>query len=612
MVWIKRRELLRRSAAISLLAPLDSPLIASARGTMSQASIPFRRNRPSDRSWPSASSWQELNEAVGGRLIKVQWPISACEVSPDGSACAELFRALKNPYYIGDQVSLTQTAGWVDAWTCAPSVYAVAANQTEDVVAAVNFAREHRLRLVIKGGGHSYQGTSNCRDSLLIWMRAMDAVTLHDAFVARDCAGIQPSQPAVSIGAGALWMHVYDAVTTKGGRYVQGGGCATVGVAGLIQSGGFGSFSKNYGMAAAALLEAEVVTTNGVVRIANPCTNPELFWGIKGGGGGSLGVLTRVTLRTRELPDFFGGVFATVNAKSDNAFRRLIRQFIGFYNDKLFNRYWGESVRFSPSNGLTIAMVFQGMDRQQAAGAWQPFFEWVAGMPEDYTVPSPPAIVDIPARNFWNPEYLRKIPGLVISDDRPGAATGNVFWASTLAEAGQFLHGYESIWLPALLLQGNKQERLTEALFAGSRHWPIALHFNKGLAGAPPERSSSCGGHRDESRGAGCFRPRDQRRCRAAGVSWRARPRARCSKRTRAYGGNRQGYERAASHRRFSVLRVGEQLFRTRLAAIVLGRKLRPIAGGEESIRSRRTLVRASRRGKRSLESRRLHKAGLK
>ena len=73
----------------------------------------------------------------------------------------------------------------------------------------------------------------------------------------------------MSVGAGCVWMHVYDAVTTKGGRYVQGGGCGTVGVAGLIQSGGFGSFSKRYGLAAAGLLEAEVVTADGEVRIAN-------------------------------------------------------------------------------------------------------------------------------------------------------------------------------------------------------------------------------------------------------------------------------------------------------------------------------------------------------
>ena len=125
----------------------------------------------------------------------------------------------------------------------------------------------------------------------------------------------------------------YDAVA-KAGRYVQGGGCTTVGVAGLIQSGGFGTFSKRYGMAAAGLIEAEVVTADGTVRIANACTNPDLFWGLKGGGGGSLGMVTRLTLSTHELPQFFGAVFATVQAKSDAAYRRLIQRFIAFYREQ--------------------------------------------------------------------------------------------------------------------------------------------------------------------------------------------------------------------------------------------------------------------------------------
>jgi FAD/FMN-containing dehydrogenase len=59
----------------------------------------------------------------------------------------------------------------------------VIAKSTDDVVAAINFARRNNLRLVVKGGGHSYQGTSDAADSLLIWTRRMNAVTLHDAFI---------------------------------------------------------------------------------------------------------------------------------------------------------------------------------------------------------------------------------------------------------------------------------------------------------------------------------------------------------------------------------------------------------------------------------------------
>ena len=72
----------------------------------------------------------------------------------------------------------------------------------------------------------------------------MAAMALHDEFVGEGCVGREAPQPAVTVGAGAIWGHTYNKVTSEGGRYVQGGGCLTVGVAGLVQAGGFGSFSK--------------------------------------------------------------------------------------------------------------------------------------------------------------------------------------------------------------------------------------------------------------------------------------------------------------------------------------------------------------------------------
>src|SRR5438105_6181715 len=246
---MNRRTLLRRAAALAFLPVLPKPLRAAI-----SENAPVRRVRPGDPSWPSEASWAQLNEDVGGRLIRVNSPLSACREAPDGAACGDLFRELKNPYYIGDNVALTQTAGWVDAWEFQPSIYAVAAETTQHVVAAVDFARDNNLRLVVKGGGHSYLGRSNAPDSLLIWTRRMNAITLHDDFVAQGCAARQPPQSAVTIGPGAIWMHTYNAVTTRGGRYVQGGGCGTAGVAGLILAGGLGRFSQGCGKAAGGLL----------------------------------------------------------------------------------------------------------------------------------------------------------------------------------------------------------------------------------------------------------------------------------------------------------------------------------------------------------------------
>jgi FAD/FMN-containing dehydrogenase len=477
-----RRQFLQSATAIPVLSTGCAQVLRTA---ATGAAQPVRRVRPGDPSWPSDASWDRLRREVRGRLRKVESPLDACQTAPEGAPCTELFKGLKNPYYIGDQPALTQTSGWVDAWTSAPSVYAVAAAETADVVAAVNFARAHHLRLAVKGGGHSYQGTSCAADSLLIWTRAMRGIGLHEAFVPQGCAGTLAPQPAVSVGAGALWMHVYDAVTTQAGRYVQGGGCTTVGVAGLVQSGGFGSFSKAYGLAAAGLLEAEVVTADGAVRLANACTHPELFWALKGGGGGSFGVVTRLTLRTRKLPDYFGGVFGTIKAHSEPAFRRLIARIIGFYREHLFNPHWGEQIRFQPGHLVNIGMVFQGLTRQQAADAWRPFLEWVANASHDVAWRTPVQIAALPARHFWDATFLQQhAPHLIVADDRPGAPAGHFLWADNLGEAGQFLHGYRSAWLPASLLEPDRQSALADALVAGSRHWGVALHVNKGLAGA--------------------------------------------------------------------------------------------------------------------------------
>ena len=482
---MNRRKFLKSAAAISASSALAS---GCSLPTKKSASAVLRRNRPGDRGWPTPEMWKRLNAQVDGRLRAVESPIEQCRQAEDKAACRELFRRLKNPYFIGDHPALTQTSGWVDAWTSAPSAFAIAAEKTADVVAGVNFAREHNLRLVIKGGGHSYKGTSNAPDSLLVWTRGMNEVVLHDAFVARGCAGLQKPQPAVTAGAGTIWAQLYNAVSVQRGRYVQGGGCTTVGVAGLIQSGGFGSFSKHYGLAAAGLLEAEVVTADGVVRIANACTNPDLFWALKGGGGGSFGAVTSVTLRTRELPEYFGGVFGAIKARGDAAYRKLIARVLAFYQERLFNSHWGEQMRFNGQNTLTLSMVFQGLNRVQAVELWQPFLDWVKASPSEFSIEEEIVVLEIPARDFWNPHALLKLaPDAVVLDDRPNAPASNFLWEGDHGQVGWVIHGYKSAWLPAALLASRQRARLADALFAACRHWPVSLHFNKGLAGAPPE-----------------------------------------------------------------------------------------------------------------------------
>ena len=488
---MQRRTLLKAAAVL----PLFSRFAALAPRV---AALPARTVRPGEPGWPSPAEWAALGESVGGRLVQVQSAFTVCEPDAGSAACGDLFQSLTDPFYIDQSVNLTQTLGWIDAFTSEPSAYAVLAASSADVSAAVNFAREHNVRLVVKSGGHSYLGTSNAPDSLLIWTRPnMQAIELSESFVPQGAAGLVEPEPAVSVGAGAVWIDAYNAVTTVAGRYVQGGGCTTVGVSGLTQGGGFGSWSKRFGTAAANLLEAEVVTADGTVRVVNAFQDPDLFWALKGGGGGTFGVVTRFTLRTHELPDYLGIVSAVITAASDAAYRALVGQMISFYRESLFNPHWGEQLQFGTGNGngnqITIFMLFQGLTRAQAEQTWAPFFDWVTARPADYTLTgaeagSQPGFLAVPGQDFWSvawyeqffPELIR---ALVVPDPLPGAPEDYYHWSVNTPEVGWFLNTFQSTWLSQQLLEPENQPALVDALVRASQVWQVQLHCNKGLAG---------------------------------------------------------------------------------------------------------------------------------
>lgn len=199
--------------------------------------------------------------------------------------------------------------------------------------------------------------------------------------------------------------------------------------------------SKGFGTAAAGLLEAEIVTADGLVRRVNACRDPDLFWALKGGGGGSWGVIAKVTLRTHDLPERFGYVAGTIKARSAVAFRQLIGRFLAFYAETLFNHHWGEIVTVMPDDTLKLAMVCQGLDDQDIAAAWRPFADWVKNSPDFRT--SDLLARSEPARLWWDIETRKKWgnDALMVSDPRPGAPAFHATWSGDKDQASTFLFG---------------------------------------------------------------------------------------------------------------------------------------------------------------------------
>ncbi|HWM85746.1 MAG TPA: FAD-binding protein [Kofleriaceae bacterium] len=452
---------------LALLAALLGAGCAASKPADSRDDAPRCRCVPDQPCWPGEAEWERLRSKLTGTLERPVAP-------PAG---------LKNPFEIQELSGGTQSIGWLDAWQAAPSVHAVAAKTAGDVAAAVDFAREHDLRLVIKGTGHDYLGRSSAPDSLLVWTHAMRDITMHDAFVARGCAGTSAT-PAVSVGAGTRWLEAYQEVTGKHGRYVQGGGCTSVGAAGgFIQGGGFGSWSKKYGTGAANVLEAEVVTAGGEILVANACQNQDLFWALRGGGGGTYGVVTRMTMRTHALPNYFGLILGGIEARSDAAFVELIERFLAFYAEKLNNEHWGEQISVKGNNSIELTVAFQGMSAAEAEKVWQPLRAWVDQRPDRYAMKA--RFFEIPGKQMWNRKFiLEHLPQAIVPDARPDQPGSLFWWASNEDELATFWNAYQSRWIPIELFQPARVEAFASSIFEASRHWSVDLHFNKGQAGA--------------------------------------------------------------------------------------------------------------------------------
>jgi FAD/FMN-containing dehydrogenase len=174
-----------------------------------------------------------------------------------------------------------------------PAVIVQAAG-TADVIAAVDFARERNLLLSVKGGGHHVSGAAVCDDGVMIDLSPMNAIR------------VDPQTKTARVEAGAIWGDV-DHETQAFGLAVPGGQDPNIGVAGLTLGGGVGWLSRKYGLTCDNLLSADLVTANGELVRASETEHPELFWGLRGGGG-NFGVVTSFEFQLHEVgPEIFAG-----------------------------------------------------------------------------------------------------------------------------------------------------------------------------------------------------------------------------------------------------------------------------------------------------------------
>ncbi len=181
---------------------------------------------------------------------------------------------------------------WNGAIDRRPAMIACA-TATSDVVAAVRFAVRHDLLVAVRGGGHSIPGHSVCDGGLMIDLSEMKAIAVDP--VARR-ADVQPG----------VLLSEYDSATQAHGLASPGGEISHTGVAGLTLGGGVGWLSRAHGLACDNLVEAELVTAAGEVLRVSEHTEPELLWGLRGGGG-NFGIVTRFSFALHPVPPLLAG-----------------------------------------------------------------------------------------------------------------------------------------------------------------------------------------------------------------------------------------------------------------------------------------------------------------
>jgi len=287
-----------------------------------------------DACWPSTQVWTSLNTSVDGNLIVARPPAAPCHVLDplfDQETCASVNASWTSIFFRADQPGASQDTYWesgnsscyIDFQLDTPCEQGLVptmvldAHSLSDIQKGVNFAREHQLRLRIKASGHDFVGRSSGEGSFLIWTRHVQNLALVPDFVAVGAPiGTKPVK-AITTGPGDGWASVYDLANQSDVVVVGGTGQTVSSAGGYVMGGGHSLLSRHYGLAVDNVLQFTLVDAFGRKVIANAHQNPDLFWSLRGGGGGTFGVITEVVHETH--PPFPNILAATLTVSASNS-----------------------------------------------------------------------------------------------------------------------------------------------------------------------------------------------------------------------------------------------------------------------------------------------------
>lgn len=224
--------------------------------------------------------------------------LGSCRETPERSALADAPDRGALADSIQGQVPLPSSADYAGAKNLFNSRYdnstpaaVVTVQSAGDVQQAVAFAASNGVQVATRSGGHSYIGASAANGVMVIDLRQLPGDTAYD-----DESGLATIPAAADLGS-------VQTTLAAQGRLIPSGSCPTVGVAGLTLGGGLGSDARQWGLTCDALMSASVVLPSGDAITATPDDHADLYWALRGGGGGNCGVVTSFTLRAFPTTD---------------------------------------------------------------------------------------------------------------------------------------------------------------------------------------------------------------------------------------------------------------------------------------------------------------------
>ena len=180
--------------------------------------------------------------------------------------------------------------------------------------------------------GNLRYGRSTSAGSLLLWTYLRKEITWHDdGYVAAGCSP-DSAVPAVTLQSGVQFADLYPLAMSRG-KIVMGGTCDSVGVGGCFSAGCYGPFTKLFGNAAVNIIEAKVVVANGTLLTVSKNSHPDLFWSVRGGGGGVASVFTEFTVKTHRSPQYMTAAHFSGSASTTKDYQRLLARVLQALGD---------------------------------------------------------------------------------------------------------------------------------------------------------------------------------------------------------------------------------------------------------------------------------------